>query len=289
MAVGYWLSAASQSVQGRSSLIAHRTSLMEAAEFTTLLFEVDSDGVALVTLNRPDQLNALNARLITELGRAFRQARNEETVRGVVVTGAGEKAFAAGADIAEFAEMDALGGHRLSIRGQALMTSIESLPKPVVAAVNGFALGGGCELALACHLRVANQRAQFGLPEVGLGLIPGYGGTQRLPRLVGRGVATELILTGERVAAQRAYEIGLVNRVVESDEVGTAKALVKTIAARAPVAVAMALSALRASEMPIAHGLAQEAALFAHCCATEDFGEGVAAFLSRRPPEFQGR
>jgi enoyl-CoA hydratase len=262
---------------------------MESAEFTSLLYDVDDAGVALVTLNRPDQLNALNARLLSELGRAFRQARNDEAVRGVVVTGAGEKAFAAGADIAEFAEMDSLGGHRLSVRGQALLTSIESMPKPVVAAVNGFALGGGCELALACHIRVANQRAQFGLPEVGLGLIPGYGGTQRLPRLVGRGIATELVLTGERVPAQRAYEIGLVNRVVESDEVGVAKGIVQTIAGKAPIAVAMALSALRASELPIAHGLAQEAALFAQCCATEDFGEGVTAFLSRRPPEFQGR
>ncbi len=269
------------------SLVAHFA--MESPDFTSLLYEVDDAGVAVITLNRPDQLNALNARLISELGRAFRQARNDEAVRGVVITGAGEKAFAAGADIAEFAEMDSLGGHRLSVRGQALLTSIESMPKPVIAAVNGFALGGGCELALACHLRVANQREQFGLPEVGLGLIPGYGGTQRLPRLVGRGIATELILTGERVPAQRAYEIGLVNRVVDADEVGAAKALVETIAGKAPVAVAMALTALRASELPMANGLAQEAALFAQCCATDDFVEGVSAFLSRRTPEFQGR
>jgi enoyl-CoA hydratase len=262
---------------------------MESADFSSLLYEVGDDGVALVTLNRPDQLNALNARLIGELSRAFRQARGDDAVRGVVITGAGEKAFAAGADIAEFAEMDALAGHRLSVRGQALLTAIESMPKPVVAAVNGYALGGGCEVALACHLRVANQRAQFGLPEVNLGLIPGYGGTQRLPRLVGRGVATELILMGERVPAQRAYEIGLVNRVVESGEVEVAKDMVRAIASKAPIAVAMALSAVRSAELPLAHGLAQEAALFAQCCATEDFAEGVAAFLSRRTPEFQGR
>jgi enoyl-CoA hydratase len=262
---------------------------MESPDFSSLLYEVGDDGVALVTLNRPDQLNALNARLIGELSRVFRQARADDAVRGVVVTGAGEKAFAAGADIAEFAEMDALAGHRLSLRGQALLTAIESMPKPVVAAVNGYALGGGCEVALACHLRVANQRAQFGLPEVNLGLIPGYGGTQRLPRLVGRGIATELILMGERVPAQRAYEIGLVNRVVESGEVEVAKDMVRAIASKAPVAVAMALNAIRAAELPLTHGLAQEAALFAQCCATEDFAEGVAAFLGRRTPEFQGR
>jgi enoyl-CoA hydratase len=262
---------------------------MEAPAFSTLLYDVDAEGVATITLNREKQLNALNQRLLAELSAAFRQARADDVV-GVVVTGAGEKAFAAGADIAEFTELDALGGHRLSVRGQALMATIESLPKPVVAAVNGFALGGGCELALACHLRVASEHAQFGLPEVNLGLIPGYGGTQRLPRLVGRGIATEMVLTGDRVSAQRAYEVGLVNRVVPAAELlETARALVRTIAGKAPVAVAMALQALRAADLPLPQGLNQEAALFGQCCATEDFGEGVTAFLNRRKPEFTGR
>src|SRR5690606_7685030 len=160
----------------------------------------------------------------------------------------------------------------------------------VVAAVNGFALGGGCELAMACHLRVASEKAQFGQPEVNLGLIPGYGGTQRLPRLVGRGVAAELLLTGDRISAQRAYEIGLVNRVATPEALlAVAKERVTTIAAKAPVAVAMALQALRAADLPLPQGLQQEAALFGQCCATEDFVEGVGAFLNRRTPEFAGR
>jgi enoyl-CoA hydratase len=257
-------------------------------DFQTLLYSVD-DGILTLTLNRAEQLNALNSQMVGELEDAVARARADEGVRGVVVTGAGEKAFAAGADIAEFAGMDARAGHALARRGQALMTAIETMPKPVVAAVNGFALGGGCELALACHLRVASQRAQLGLPEVGLGLIPGYGGTQRLPRLVGRGVATEMILTGERVTAERAQAIGLVNRVVEEDVVGAARALVSAVLSKGPVAVALALAAVRASDLPLAAGLEHEASLFAQCFATEDYAEGVSAFLGRRQPEFKGR
>ncbi len=261
-----------------------------APTFSTLLYDVDADGVATVTLNRPDQLNALSQRVLAELASAFRQARADDAVRGVVLTGAGEKAFAAGADISEFEAMESLEGHRFALRGQGVLTSIEGMAKPVVAAVNGFALGGGCELAMACHLRVASEAAQFGLPEVGLGLIPGYGGTQRLPRLVGRGVATEMILTGERISAERALQTGLVNRVVPAAElIEAAKGLVKTISNKGPVAVAMALQALRAADLPLPQGLSQEAALFGQCCATEDFGEGVTAFLSRRKPEFVGR
>jgi len=263
---------------------------MEPSAFATLLYTVDDDGVAVVTLNREKQLNALNAQLLAELSVVIRQARADEGVVGVVITGAGEKAFAAGADIAEFAEMDALGGHRLSTRGQGILSALENMPKPVVAAVNGFALGGGCELAMACHLRVASETAQFGLPEVKLGLIPGYGGTQRLPRLVGRGIATEMILTADYVPAQRAYETGLVNRVVpQAEVVEAAKAMVRSIAQKSPVAVSMALQALRAADLPLPQGLAQEAALFGQCCTTEDFAEGVAAFLNRRKPEFTGR
>jgi enoyl-CoA hydratase len=258
--------------------------------FSTLLYDVDGDGVATVTINRPDQLNALSRRVVAELGGAFRRAKADDAVRGVVLTGAGDRAFAAGADIAEFAEMDALGGHRFALSGQTVFNQIEAMPKPVVAAVNGFALGGGCELAMACHLRVASEAAQFGQPEVNLGLIPGFGGTQRLPRLVGRGVAAELLLTGERITAQRAYEVGLVNRVAAADALlAVARELVLAIASKAPMAVAFALQALRAADLPLPQGLQQEAALFGQCCATEDFAEGVGAFLNRRKPEFQGR
>ncbi len=258
-------------------------------DFQTLTAETDADGILTITLDRPDALNALSQRLVAELSKALRLARGED-VRGVIITGAGEKAFAAGADISEFAGMEPLDAHRFAARGQAVFNSIETLPKPVVAAVNGFALGGGCELAMACHLRVASENAQFGQPEVQLGLIAGFGGTQRLPRLVGRGIATEMLLTGDRVSADRAYEIGLVNRVVPAAElIETARQLILTIAAKAPVAVAMTLQAVRASDLPLPQGLQQEAALFAQCAATEDFAEGVMAFLERQTPEFTGR
>ena len=259
-------------------------------DFQTLLYDVDAEGVATVTLHRPDALNALSQRLVAELSGAFREARRDAAVRGVVVTGSGDKAFAAGADIAEFADMEPLTAHRFAVRGQGVFNGIEAMAKPVVAAVNGFALGGGCELAMACHLRVASETAQFGQPEVQLGLIAGYGGTQRLPRLVGLGVATEMLLTGDRISAQRAYEVGLVNRVVAPEALlETAREMVLKIASKAPVAVAMTLQALRAADLPLASGLAQEAALFAQCAATEDFIEGVGAFLNRQKPEFQGR
>lgn len=260
------------------------------ADYQTLLYDVDADGVATITLHRPDALNALSQRLVAELAKAFRQARADTAVRGVVLTGAGEKAFAAGADISEFAGMEPLQAHRFAARGQAVFNGIEGMPKPVVAAVNGYALGGGCELAMACHLRVASEAAQFGQPEVQLGLIAGYGGTQRLPRLVGAGIATEMLLTGDRISAQRAYEVGLVNAVVPADRLmETAKGYVAKIASKAPVAVAMTLQALRAADLPLPQGLSQEAALFAQCVATEDFAEGVGAFLNRETPEFQGR
>ena len=259
-------------------------------DFQTLLYDVDADGVALVTLNRPDALNALNRELVGELGKAMRAAKSDPAVRGVVITGAGEKAFAAGADISEFAGMEPLEAHRFSLRGQAIFNSIEQMPKPVVAAVNGFALGGGCELAMACHLRVAAETAQFGQPEVQLGLIAGFGGTQRLPRIVGYGIATEMLLTGDRISAERAERVGLVNKVVPPGELlDAARGFVQTIASKAPVAVAMTLQALRTADLPLAQGLGHEAALFGQCVATEDFAEGVGAFLNRQKPEFQGR
>jgi enoyl-CoA hydratase len=259
-------------------------------DFQTLLYDVDADGVATITLNRPDKLNALSRELLNELPKAMRAARNDGGVKGIVLTGAGEKAFAAGANIEEFTELDPLQAQRFALIGQNVFNGIENLPKPVVAAVNGFALGGGMELAMACHLRVASENAQFGQPEVQLGLIPGYGGTQRLPRLVGRWIAAELLLTGDRIRADRAHQIGLVNHVVPAGELmDKAKALIQTIASKAPVAVAMALQALRAADLPLQQGLQMEAALFGQCAATEDFQEGVLAFLDRRAPEFSGR
>jgi enoyl-CoA hydratase len=254
-----------------------------------LQYDVDQDGVALITINRPDKLNALNQQVLGELDYCARQARSDGAVKGVVLTGAGEKAFVAGADIGQFQSLDALQGHRFALQGQAVFNRLEDLPKPVVAAVNGFALGGGCELAMACHLRVASEQAQFGQPEVNLGILPGYGGTQRLPRLVGRGIATELVLTGERISAQRAYEIGLVNRVVPAEQLlETAKQLILTIAGKAPLAVSMSLDALRASDLPLRQGLRYEASLFGQACGTEDFKEGVGAFLERRKAAFKG-
>ena len=255
----------------------------------TLLYEVD-DGIAVITINRPDKLNALNTQVIHELGQAFHQARVDQDVQGVILTGAGPKSFVAGADIKQFPDLDALKGHRFALRGQAVFNRIEEMPKPVIAAVNGYALGGGCELALACHMRVASENAQFGQPEVNLGIIPGYGGTQRLPRLVGHGIATELILTGDRITAQRAYEIGLVNRVAPLDELlQTTKAMLTTIMTKAPLAVGLALEALRASDLPLREGLRHEAALFGQACSSEDFQEGVAAFLERRKATFKGQ
>jgi enoyl-CoA hydratase len=259
-------------------------------DLTTVRYETDGDGVALITIDQSDKLNALSTQVLSDLDAAFKQARSDSGVKGVVLTGAGEKSFVAGADIKQFSELSALKGHRFALRGQVVFNRIEELPKPVVAAVNGYALGGGCELALACHLRVASETATFGQPEVNLGIIPGFGGTQRLPRIVGRGIATEIILTGERITAQRAYEIGLVNKVVPAEElIETAKGFVCTIATKAPLAVSMALDAVRTSDLPLRDGLRYEAALFGQLCDTQDFQTGVSAFLERKKAEFSGK
>lgn len=256
----------------------------------TLLYDVDDDGIALVTINRPDKLNALDRRTLDELDACFLEIGRDEDVRSVIITGAGEKSFVAGADINQFKELGAMEGHRFALRGQAVFNRIENLSKPVVAAVNGYALGGGCELALACHFRTASENATFGQPEVNLGIIPGYGGTQRLPRIVGRGLATEMILTGERVSARRALEIGLVNRIFPGDTlVDGTRELVRKMTRKAPVALSMALDAILYSDLPLQEGLRYEATLFGQCCATSDFQEGVEAFLSRREPKFQGK
>jgi len=251
----------------------------------------DRDAVRTITVNRPEKLNALNRTVFTELGEAVAAAAADVGVRVIVLTGAGEKAFVAGADIAEFVGFSAATARDLAVRGQALFASIEALSKPVIAAVNGFALGGGCELAMACHLRIASSNARFGQPEVKLGLIPGYGGTQRLPRLIGRGRALELLLTGRMIDAQTAMAWGLVNAVVEPAElVPTVRKLAAEILAVSPAATARCLEAVRSGgDLPIERGLEVEALLFGMCAASEDMHEGVAAFLEKRPPSFSGR
>ncbi len=259
--------------------------------YGTLLLEVDRDGVALITINRPDKLNALNRTVIAELEQCFEDLATDERVRAIVMTGSGKKAFVAGADIGEFqglAEEDAV---KLARRGQAVFDRIEQSRKPVLAAVNGFALGGGCELALACHLRIASEDASFGQPEVNLGIIPGYGGTQRLSRVVGPGIAAEVILTGERISAQRGYEIGLVNRLATPDGlIDEATRVAARIASKAPIAVALALDAIRASgSLGLQEGLENEAALFGRTFTTEDAVEGIEAFMEKRKPDFRGR
>jgi enoyl-CoA hydratase len=249
------------------------------------------DGIAVVTVNRPDKLNALNARTVEELDAAFSSLGADPGVSGVILTGAGEKAFVAGADIAELRALGPREAHEVAGRGQRVFARIERLPKPVIAAVNGFALGGGCELALACHLRVASENARLGTPEVKLGLMCGYGGTQRLPRLVGRGRALEILLTGEMVDAAEALRIGLVNRVVPKDKLlAEAEGLLKKMLANGPVAVRYTLEAVASGlEMPLEEGQNLEAALFGVLCTTEDMKEGTSAFLEKRPAQFKGK
>jgi enoyl-CoA hydratase len=253
---------------------------------------VDWDGdVAVVTIDRPDKLNALNAEVVAELGQVFRDLREDEAVRGVILTGGGEKAFVAGADIGELAKMDSVSGVAVSRDGQEVFRMIERFPKPVLAAVGGYALGGGCELALACHLRLASENARFGLPEVGLGIIPGYGGTIRLARLVGLGRAIELTLTGQQIRAERAHEIGLVSGVVPREELmDRARKLMGTITAKGPVAVRMALESIYgALDATTEEALRHESALFGILASTSDMKEGMSAFLEKRTPEFTGR
>lgn len=254
--------------------------------------EVTRDGrVATVTVNRPDKLNALTRATIEELRQAFESLGADAEIGGVILTGAGEKAFVAGADIGELSDLGPVAARNHSLCGQALCHTIETLGKPVVAAIQGFALGGGCELAMACTLRVAGEKARFGQPEVKLGLIPGFGGTQRLGRLVGRGVALELLLTGEMIDAREAHRIGLVNRVVPQGQVmEEARTLLASILERGPLAVRYTLEATyQGLEMPLEDGLRLEANLFAVTFATEDKAEGTRAFLEKRPPVFRGK
>lgn len=249
-----------------------------------------ADRVAVVTVNRPAALNALNAKAKEELAEVFRALRTDDSVDVVVITGAGEKAFVAGTDIRELQSLDRESATRFAAGGQEVFDMIEGLGKPVIAAVNGFALGGGCELALACHLRIAADTAKFGQPEVTLGVIPGYGGTQRLPRIVGAARAREMILTGAMIDAAEAHRIGLVNAVVPRSELlSAAKAMAAMIVSRAQPAVRLALKAVNLSEgTSLADGLQREAELFGDACVTDDFREGVAAFLEKRKPSFRG-
>jgi len=249
------------------------------------------DGVCIITIDRPKVLNALNAQTVGEIGQAFEQARTDEAVKAVIVTGGGEKAFVAGADIRELATMTPITGKETAERGQRIFRAIETFPKPVIAAINGFALGGGCELALACHIRIASESAQLGLPEVTLGIIPGYGGTQRMTRLLGKGKALELICTGDRIGAAEAEKIGLVNRVVPADQLmATAEEMARKIASRGPLAVRAAIEAVMVgSDMGFDEGQVLEATLFGLLASTDDMKEGMAAFLEKRAAAFTGR
>lgn len=258
--------------------------------FDNIIYE-KRGGIAYVTFNRPKVLNALNRATVMELTAAFEDCRDDSAMRGVILTGAGDKAFAAGADINEILNDTPLDAEVKTRAGQALTVLIENLGKPVVAAVNGFALGGGCELSMACTIRVASETAKFGLPEVKLGIMPGYGGTQRLARLVGKGLALQLVLSGGMISAQEAYRIGLVNEVVPiADLIGRAESILNQIGANAPQSIKFALESVnRGLETTLTDGLLIEASLFGILASTEDKKEGTSAFLAKRAPKFQGR
>jgi enoyl-CoA hydratase/carnithine racemase len=261
-----------------------------ALNLANVLYE-KRNGIAYVTVNRLKVLNALNTPTWKDLRTAFEDARDDATVRGVILTGAGNKAFVAGADIGELAQATGFDAEQSSRFGQQVLDLIENLGKPVIAAVNGFALGGGCETAMACTVRLAVETAKFGQPEVTLGLVPGGGGTQRLPRLVGKGRALQLILSGDMITAQEAYRIGLVNEIVPAAElIARAEAILKKIAANAPIAVKLGLEAVnKGMETSQDEGLLLEASYFGLCAATEDKKEGTSAFLEKRVPQFHGR
>lgn len=258
--------------------------------YETLLLTIDHR-VAELTINRPEKLNALNQQAKDELRSALEFLRTSPDVDVVIITGAGEKAFVAGTDIGELTGLTEETGKEFSAKGQALFDAIEQLGKPVIAAVNGYALGGGCELALACHVRIASERARFGQPEVNLGIIPGYGGTQRLARIVGKGRAAEMLLTGAQVDATEALHMGLVSKVVPAHDLLTkARYMAQVMVSMGQVALRAALEALNAVDnLPLSEGLRKEAELFGRCCASEDFKEGTTAFLQKRKPAFKNR
>jgi enoyl-CoA hydratase len=258
--------------------------------FDNILLE-KKNSIAYVTINRPKVLNALNMATMEELRTVFHDIKNDDGIRVAILTGTGEKAFVAGADINELAQQDAVHGKKYAHRGQNVLNLIENLGKPVIACINGFALGGGCELALACTMRVASENAKLGQPEVKLGILPGYGGSQRLPRLIGKGLAMQHILAGEMITAQEAYRVGLVNEVTAlADLIPRAEAIAAKIIANGPLAVQYAMEAVnKGMETTLAEGLFLEATLFGVCCATEDKKEGTTAFLEKRAPVFKGK
>lgn len=259
-------------------------------EFKNLIAK-KADGIGWITLNRPEKLNAMNRETVAELRAAFNGFQDDSEVKAVIFTGAGEKAFIAGADISEFLDLDLEQGRQYSLQGQELTKFIENFRKPVIAAVNGYALGGGTEFALACHIRLASENAKFGQPEVKLGLIPGFGGTQRLARLVGKGKAMELILSGRIIDAKEALEIGLVNRVVSpASLLSEAEAMAKEIIKNAPLALEYSIEAInKGLDKTLDEGLRLEAEIFGRSCVTEDSLEGSKAFLEKRKPNFKGR
>lgn len=247
-----------------------------------------TDGIFTITINRPDKLNALNKQVLSELGSAVDEIRENKDIRAAIITGAGQKAFVAGADIAEFIEMPPGEGEKLARRGQQIFFDIENSGKPIVAAVNGFALGGGCELALACHFRLASDNAKFGQPEVNLGIIPGYGGTQRLTLLVGKGKALELMMTGDMVDAQEAMQLGIVNHITtQQDLLQKTRSILFRIIEKSPVAISKLISAVNAA-FKDGDGFSEEARLFAEAFASDDKIEGTNAFLEKRKPSFKG-
>ncbi len=256
--------------------------------YKNLLYEVNNH-VALVTINRPEKLNSLNNETLDELESCFKEIKNDKDVYVVIITGSGEKAFVAGADISELNKLNVISAKAFAEKGQAIFNLIENLSKPVIATVNGFALGGGCELALACHIRFASDRAKFGQPEVNLGIIPGYGGTQRLTRIVGSGRAAELILSGDLIDAEEAYRIGLVNKIFSPEELlNETKKFAEKISSKGQVAISLALKAIvSCDELSESEGQNLESSLFAICCGTEDFKEGTSAFLEKRKPVFK--
>lgn len=258
--------------------------------YENLIYE-KKDGIAWTTFNRPKVLNALNRKTVEELRDALTDAKSDESVRVLILTGAGEKAFVAGADIGELSQQTPVNGKEFSLFGQGVFHLLETMGKPSICAINGFALGGGCELALTCTIRIASKAARLGQPEVKLGILPGYGGSQRLARLCGKGVAHELCLTGEMISAEEAERIGLVNHIYEPAELlPAAEAMAKKIIANGPLAVKFTMEAIeRGVEMPLEEGLFLEATLFGVACATEDMREGTKAFLEKRPAQFKGK
>ncbi len=271
------------------SSFADTDTIQETMTFQNLLTSL-ADGIFTITVNRPDKLNALNQSTLKELRAALDYVYSESAVKGVIITGSGPKAFVAGADISEFAGLDAAGGIAFASSGQAIFKAIEMCPKPVIAAVNGFALGGGCELAMACHMRIASEAAKFGQPEVNLGLIPGYGGTQRLTQHIGRGRATELLMTGDIINAADAYRVGLCNYLVAPDQlIPKCEEILRRIASKAPFAVSEIVKCVDAHYTDGADGFAYEVEAFGRCCATEDFKEGTTAFMEKRKAQFTGK